>query len=89
MNDYEKACERFEQISRNYDAITKTAKAVIQWADDEYAAAQDNLRQYESKPGIPLPQYREREWSPALDRAMFGLSVPVPPPAGAPEGEAA
>jgi hypothetical protein len=60
MNDYERACERFNRISGSIAEIQQEAKAVIQWAEDEYAAAQDNLRQYESSPGIPLPQYRTR-----------------------------
>jgi hypothetical protein len=60
VNDYEKACERFERISQNYDAIRKVAQGVIDWANEEYDAAQANLRQYESQPGIPLPQYREQ-----------------------------
>ncbi len=59
MNDYEKACERFNRISGSYEQIKRTAAGVIEWADDEYEAAQDNLRQYESQPGVPLPQYRQ------------------------------
>ena len=59
MNDYELAAERFETISRNHQAIIDAAEAVARWAREEYAAAQDNLRKYESRPGIPLPEYRQ------------------------------
>lgn len=58
LNPYEAACARFERISRSRSEIIKAAKAVIQWADDEYDAAQAELRQYEASPGIPKPEYR-------------------------------
>ena len=59
MNNYELACERFENIGRNYKKITDAAMAVIEWAGTEYEAASANLRQYETSPGIPLPEYRQ------------------------------
>jgi hypothetical protein len=57
---YEAARERFERISRRYKEITDAARATIAWADQEWTDAQANLRQYESQPGIPLPEYREQ-----------------------------
>jgi hypothetical protein len=57
-NLYEIACERFNRISGSIAAIKAEAQSVIQWADDEYDAASENLRLYESEPGIPLPEYR-------------------------------
>jgi len=60
MNPYEEACDRFNRISENYERICELAQGVIDWADNEYEAAQANLRQYESQPGIPLPEYREQ-----------------------------
>ena len=54
LSDYEHAADRFERISRSLPEIIKAAQAVIDWANDEYDAAQDNLRRYESRPGIPL-----------------------------------
>ena len=59
MNDYERAAERFENISRNYKTITDAAMTVIEWAGTEYEAASANLAKYETSPGIPLPEYRE------------------------------
>lgn len=60
MNDYEAALERFERISRSIIQIIDDAQAVIDWVNAEYCNAQDNLRQYESQPGVPLPQYRKQ-----------------------------
>ena len=58
MTPYERAAQRFENISRNYADITRAARAVTGWADGEYTAAQDGLRQYELAPGLPKPEYR-------------------------------
>lgn len=57
-NPYEAACERFNRASRNYPAAKAEAARILQAASDEYDAAEANLRQYESEPGIALPQYR-------------------------------
>lgn len=57
-NPYELAAERFNRISQSIAAIKAQAQSVIQWCDDEYDAASENLRQYESQPGIALPEYR-------------------------------
>lgn len=65
-NPYELACERFNRISGSIAAIKAQAQSVIDWADQEWGAAQLNLRQYETSPGIPLPQYREDTWIPEL-----------------------
>jgi len=59
-NPYEAASERFQQASRNYPKAKAEAERILREADDEYDAAEANLRQYESQPGIPLPQYREQ-----------------------------
>ena len=56
---YEAACKRFEAASRNYPVAKAKAERILREASDEYDAAEANLRQYESQPGIPLPQYRE------------------------------
>jgi len=58
-NPYEAACYRFELISRTRAAIIARARKSIEDAEAEWDAAQANLRQYESAPGIPLPQYRD------------------------------
>lgn len=59
MNDYEKACQRFERINRDLKGIVETAHKMILDAYDEWDAAQENLRQYEEMPGIPKKEYDE------------------------------
>jgi hypothetical protein len=58
-NPYEAACERFNRASANYPKAQAEAERILREADEEYEAARANLRQYESQPGIPLPQYGE------------------------------
>jgi hypothetical protein len=58
MNAYEIAAERFEQVSRQYNAKRAALEAALVALDDEYDAAQNELAKYESKPGIPLPEFR-------------------------------
>jgi len=58
MNEYETAILRYQKISRSRVEIQRQAQAIIDWADSELDAATDNLRLYESQPGVPLPQYR-------------------------------
>jgi hypothetical protein len=58
-NPYEAACERFSRASRNYPKAKAESERILREADAEYDAAEANLRQYESQPGIPLPQYLE------------------------------
>lgn len=65
-NPYELAVERFNRISASIQAIKDQAQSVIQWAEAEYDAASENLRQYESQPGIALPEYRESLTIPEL-----------------------
>lgn len=60
MNPYEAACERFERANQNCAKATAEAERILTEAENEWDAAQANLRQYESRPGIPLPQYREQ-----------------------------
>jgi hypothetical protein len=59
-NPYEAACERFARINRNRAKIIADAQATIEWAEQEWEDAQNALAAFESKPGIPLPQYRGR-----------------------------
>jgi hypothetical protein len=60
MNPYEAACERFERANQNYPKAKAESERILREAEEEWDAAQANLRLYESQPGIPLPQYRER-----------------------------
>ena len=57
-NPYEAAVERFHRAHQNYPEAKAEADRILQEADDEYEAATANLRQYETQPGIPLPEYR-------------------------------
>ena len=62
MNAYEEARERLERANQKCRDIRIT-KTVLERAETaaeaEWAAATRSLRRYESKPGIPLPQYRQ------------------------------
>ena len=62
MNPYEEARERLELANQAHREL-RIAKAVLERTETvveaEWAAATRNLRRYESKPGIPLPQYRQ------------------------------
>ncbi len=62
MNAYETAYERLGLASQACREI-KTLKARVEdlevTVEAEWAAATRNLRQYETQPGIPLPQYRQ------------------------------
>jgi hypothetical protein len=58
-NPYEAACERFNRASRRAYRAKADAERILREADAEYEAALANLAQYESEPGIALPQYRE------------------------------
>ena len=63
MNPYEEARERLEranQTHRELVAIKAALENVQYLVQAEWAAATRNLRQYETTPGIPLPQYREQ-----------------------------
>lgn len=57
--EYEAARERFNRAGENYPKIKDEAARMLRDADDEYEAAQANLAQYESSPGIPKPEYRD------------------------------
>jgi len=63
MNPYEEARERLDLADKAYREI-RAARAALAEAETvveaEWAAANRNLRQYETVPGIPLPQYREQ-----------------------------
>jgi len=59
-NPYEAAAERFERASRAYPLAKAESARLLREANDEYEAAEADLRQYESQPGIPLPQDRKQ-----------------------------
>ena len=62
MNPYEASRERLEQAVISLRAAKKDrdeAEAYLLKAEARWAAATRDLCQYETKPGIPLPQYRE------------------------------
>jgi hypothetical protein len=59
-NPYEAACARFNAAVRNHAIATAEADAMVRAADDEWEAANANLAEYEDRPGIPKPQYREQ-----------------------------
>jgi len=61
MTPYEQAAQRFENISRNFKTITDAASALIEWVNREYDQAQDGLRQYEVRPGVPKAEYRGQD----------------------------
>lgn len=78
-NPYEVACDRFERINRNRATIIAGAQATIEWAEQEWAAAQAELARYESQPGIPLPQYRQHTSAAQLRMAAgFADAAPFP-----------
>ena len=62
MNAYEIARERLERANQMHREV-KAAKARLEdlqtTIEAEWAAATRDLRQYETAPGIPLPEYRE------------------------------
>ncbi len=63
MNAYEAARVRLEagcQVRREAKRDRDEAEAYLLRAEAEWAGATRNLRQYETTPGIPLPQYREQ-----------------------------
>ena len=72
MNDYETALLRFEKISRSHAEIKRQAQAIINWADNEWHAAWNGLREYESMPGVELPQYRRDYTAPC--QAVAGMA---------------
>lgn len=51
---YERAVRRYEIARENFPR----AKRVMDAAQDEYDAAYAALAEFESSPGIPLPEYR-------------------------------
>ena len=59
-NPYEAACERFNAALGACGRARVEADRLLRETEDEFEAARANLRQYETSPGIPLPQYREQ-----------------------------
>jgi hypothetical protein len=63
VTPYEATRERLERASemlREIRAVKAALKNVQICAEAEWASATRDLRQYETSPGIPLPQYREQ-----------------------------
>ena len=63
MNPYEAARERLEMADKMIRQIRDARvnlEHALTTAEAEWAAATRDLRQYETKPGIPLPEYREQ-----------------------------
>jgi hypothetical protein len=58
MNPYERAALRFANALSGYNIAKDLAQRMVDAANDEYEAAHADLRQYESQPGIALPEYR-------------------------------
>ena len=59
-NPYEAARERLERANRNLKTAKAEARRILTEAEIEWNEADDNLRQHETTPGIPLPEYREQ-----------------------------
>ena len=63
MSAYETARERLEHAHQIHPSDQGTPGSCLEHAlttaEAEWAAAQRDLRRYETKPGIPLPQYRQ------------------------------
>jgi hypothetical protein len=58
-NAYEAASQRLAAATENHRLALIASGRIIQQADREYRDAETELRQHESKPGIPLPEYQE------------------------------
>jgi hypothetical protein len=54
---YEAALDRMEAARRGWQHDKREAERIVREADDEYYAAEANLRACEIVPGIPLPEY--------------------------------
>jgi hypothetical protein len=59
-SEYEQAVKRFSAAVRDHAIARTEAEAMVAAADEEWEAAEANLRRYESQPGIPLPEFREQ-----------------------------
>jgi hypothetical protein len=57
-NDYERACDRFTRIAESRRKIIELAEYLTEFADREYEAAEDDVRQFEEKHGILKKEYR-------------------------------
>ena len=56
---YLAALGRFERIAGSITEIKREARAAVDRADDEWAAASADLARFEMFPGVPLPQFRQ------------------------------
>lgn len=57
-NPYDAACDRYNRAAEAYPLIKARAEQMIRDADAEVVAATAGLRQYETQPGIAMPEYR-------------------------------
>jgi hypothetical protein len=57
-NDYERAVTRMEAARENLRCTAENTTRAMNAAERECTEAERNLREHESRPGIPLPQYR-------------------------------
>lgn len=74
-NPYEAAAERFCAAESARSAAREEASRIMAAADEAYDAASEDLRQYESRPGIPLPQYDTARTVPAAPGFAVGDEV--------------
>lgn len=63
-NPYERACARYNRAEASYRAVAAHIGALVNASEAEFEAARAELRQYETSPGIPLPQYEEHSGTP-------------------------
>ena len=59
-NPYEAARTRLERATKSYQDAKVRAEQILCDAVNELDAAEAGLRQYETSPGIPLPEFREQ-----------------------------
>jgi hypothetical protein len=55
---YERAAERFNRAAEHAPRIRELCRQLADAADAEYDAAAADLARYETKPGVPKPEYR-------------------------------
>jgi hypothetical protein len=58
VNPYDAARDRFEAAAAGYAQARIDAVRILRDAEREYEAAEEGLRAFEAKPGIPLPEYQ-------------------------------
>ncbi len=58
MNAYDLACSRMDTARRRCQRARRLAERIVREADQEYDLADANLARYETRPGVPRPEYR-------------------------------